>query len=494
MTEKPKKKAILSKSTFIKGMQCPKALYLHKNRYFLRDPLSAEQLARFSRGTDVGIYAQNLFPGGVDASPKTHFQMAQSVVKTAALIQQPEVNVIYEAAFEHEEVIVALDILYRENNHWKGVEVKSSRSISETYRWDAALQYYVITGSGLELEDFSVAYINEDYKRQGGVDAHKLFHMESLLILVKERREEVAQKVQELKDVTRLKNSPPVPIGVQCNHPYPCDFRGHCWKKVPADSVFLLEGISEEQKFEWYHAGIASVDDLPAGIANDKNWSVQIQSIKEKKVIVDKPALTAFLQTCETARVFQPFLFAPVVPFLDNTSPYQALPFGNGKTHAGNSAPEIKMENYAAFSLEAAVENMLETTSSSDCLWVFGVTKIKELLANCKIFYPLLENDLELLSGKLKELLTPLERGMVVYPGMKVPLSPEKILKHFGAESAGFPDKCMIPEQADALFQKLISNPDWENNAGIADQLEVYMQSKTDNLFRLLQLWTNLMM
>jgi hypothetical protein len=75
------------KSTFIRGLQCEKSLYLHKKRPFLRDRLSPEQLAKFSRGTNVGVYAQELFPGGVDAAPKTHFQMAASVVKTAELME-----------------------------------------------------------------------------------------------------------------------------------------------------------------------------------------------------------------------------------------------------------------------------------------------------------------------------------------------------------------------------------------------------------------------
>jgi hypothetical protein len=56
-------RAILSKSTFIRGLQCEKSLYLHKKRPFLRDRLSPEQLAKFSRGTNVGVYAQELFPG-----------------------------------------------------------------------------------------------------------------------------------------------------------------------------------------------------------------------------------------------------------------------------------------------------------------------------------------------------------------------------------------------------------------------------------------------
>jgi hypothetical protein len=58
-------KHVLSKSTYIRGVQCIKSLYLYNNNPELRDPLSKEQQAIFARGIDVGKIAQNLFPGGM---------------------------------------------------------------------------------------------------------------------------------------------------------------------------------------------------------------------------------------------------------------------------------------------------------------------------------------------------------------------------------------------------------------------------------------------
>ena len=56
----------LSKSTYIRGLQCLKSLYLNKHRSFLRDRLSEEQLAKFARGHAIGKVARQLFPGGVE--------------------------------------------------------------------------------------------------------------------------------------------------------------------------------------------------------------------------------------------------------------------------------------------------------------------------------------------------------------------------------------------------------------------------------------------
>jgi len=60
------KKITISKSAFTRGLQCHKSLYLKKHHPNLEDPISKAQQAVFDGGTNVGILAQQLFPGGVD--------------------------------------------------------------------------------------------------------------------------------------------------------------------------------------------------------------------------------------------------------------------------------------------------------------------------------------------------------------------------------------------------------------------------------------------
>ena len=81
-------KHILSKSTFIRGLQCPKSLFLYKRHPELKDEISPMQKAIFSRGTEVGDLARELFPGGADASPENPFRYAESVLNTWRLIDE----------------------------------------------------------------------------------------------------------------------------------------------------------------------------------------------------------------------------------------------------------------------------------------------------------------------------------------------------------------------------------------------------------------------
>lgn len=80
---------ILSKSTFVKGCQCEKALYLSKFHRGLRQETSVQQQAIFDQGTSIGELAQKLFPGGVDASPETPYEYQKSVGRTQQLIMAP---------------------------------------------------------------------------------------------------------------------------------------------------------------------------------------------------------------------------------------------------------------------------------------------------------------------------------------------------------------------------------------------------------------------
>ena len=123
----------------------------------------------------MGLLARKLFPGGKDSSPSDKFKYAESVVKTQELISGGA-TIIYEAAFQFEGVYAALDILVKENENWVAYEVKSATKITAAYLLDAALQYYVITQSGLALSDFHLIYVNTGYVKSKGIEPEKFFH------------------------------------------------------------------------------------------------------------------------------------------------------------------------------------------------------------------------------------------------------------------------------------------------------------------------------
>ena len=234
---------ILSKSTYIKGEQCEKALFLFKNRPFLRDKLSMEQRAKFKRGTDVGILAQQLFPGGINMTPSSPSQFGKKAAETLKNLTNPAVNVMYEAVFQYDDTLIMLDIIVREGDKWRAIEVKSSLSISQTYMKDAALQYYVLKGCNVPLSDIQLMYINADYVKNGDLDLSQIFVFQSVKDYAEQYQDVIAKNIAHFKDIIKQPHSPKIPIGNQCDTPYRCEFHGHCWKDVPneADKPYTID-------------------------------------------------------------------------------------------------------------------------------------------------------------------------------------------------------------------------------------------------------------
>lgn len=320
-------KHLLSKSTFIRGEQCLKGLYLYKNRYFLRDKLSPEQMAKFRRGTDVGIFAQGLFPGGIDCKPKSPSQYRKSVEKTATVIDQKSHEIIYEATFQYDRVLILLDILAKQNGKWNAFEVKSSLKLSETYLLDAALQYYVLVNSGIEMDKFFLVHLNPDYVFSEKLEIEQLFKFVDVTAEIQEKQDYVKSQIAAEKEAIALKKSPPIEIGMHCNNPYPCDFIGHCWKRVPKKSVFDLVFLADGEKFELYHAGQKSIDDLNPENFMDEKLKKEISCRQQNKAFFDREKFKAAINGFDGQVSFLGFLGNRVaIPKWKNYKPYDLVP------------------------------------------------------------------------------------------------------------------------------------------------------------------------
>lgn len=218
---------ILSKSGFIRGVQCHKSLYLNRFHSNLRDPLSAEMKAKFTRGHTVGTLAQQLFPGGTDIRKTAGMSVPAVIKHTAEAIQRGE-TVIYEAGFEFEGIIIIMDILVQDEQGWHAYEVKSSVEIKEVYRLDAAFQYYIIEKSGLPLRGISIIHVTEAYTGQTIEHPWTYFRKEDIKAYAIEKQGFIEKEIQAQRMMLALKRLPAIAMGEQCDVPYPCDFKGFC--------------------------------------------------------------------------------------------------------------------------------------------------------------------------------------------------------------------------------------------------------------------------
>lgn len=206
----------LTKSKFVLGLQCEKALYLNvyhpKLAYY-----PPETLERFREGRDFEAKIKALFPNGVDVSKALGMRMKEYPAMTAELLRQPgEVN-IYEAGFLYNGVLVLADVLHKDANDDISIyEIKNSLSMKDVFIRDVSIQHYVISHC-VDIQSFSLVY-------NDGND-HPIY--EELLDKAREAEPSIAANVEHFK--TMLQGfAPEITMGEQCNTPYDCPFLRHC--------------------------------------------------------------------------------------------------------------------------------------------------------------------------------------------------------------------------------------------------------------------------
>lgn len=254
--------APLSKTTFIKGCQCLKALWLYRNKYDQRY-VSPEVQQKFKVGHIIGELAQHLFPGGYDASLFPDIQLKLQSLQGRTPLQVPNLPYrirqnlwlrqtregiksnnkdIYEAAFTYDDVFAAVDILHVNSNGNVAYEVKSSYDVKDVYIHDSALQYYVMNHN-IDLTDMFLVYPDEEYVQSLGIDIDKLtigncdlgrlFIKKSIISDVLSMQKQIEEELKAIKPILYQRKEPKIDVGEQCENPYECEFKKYCTNDFP---------------------------------------------------------------------------------------------------------------------------------------------------------------------------------------------------------------------------------------------------------------------
>jgi hypothetical protein len=129
----------ISKSKYCAGVQCLKRLYLLVHSPELAPERDAAADAIIQQGREVGMLARTLFPGGVEVDCSRG--LADAIRTTRELVGNPEVRAIFEAVFEHQNVLVKVDILdRRRDGRWRLIEVKSTTDVRDHHIEDVGIQ------------------------------------------------------------------------------------------------------------------------------------------------------------------------------------------------------------------------------------------------------------------------------------------------------------------------------------------------------------------
>jgi len=419
---------LLSKSQYLRGLQCHKSLWLYKKRPELRGAVNEQENPLFSTGNTVGDCAKQLFPDGVEIEFRTD-DFDGMINKTSALIEQG-VETIYEAAFKEKGVFAMADILHKTAAGWDIYEVKASTSVKPTYLNDAAIQYFSLA-SVLKINRVFTVHINNKYERQGELDIQQLLAVQDVTEKVLAKQDAILQNLEDMTAALEA-DEPDIDIGLHCSDPYACDFKAHCWRHIPSPSIFNLYRMSGKDKFALYRYGSRGYQDIPADMALNTTQRIQIDSSANGEPVINKAILQSFQKTVQYPISFFDFeSFQNAIPRFDNQRAYGQIPF-QYSLHVMTEGGELAHREYLADEhsdpRRELAERMLEDLPATGSIMAFNqsfeISRIKEL-AN---LFPDLHDALMTLVSRFVDLIVPFRKLGYYHPDFNGSFSIKSVL------------------------------------------------------------------
>jgi len=405
----------LSKSKILSGLQCPKRLYLEVHQPELLEE-SPEPTIQFSYGYRVGKVARDLFPGGILIPYDDG--LSSAVKHTEKIIEQHANATVFEATFNHRNVLIRADIFIQKNNTRRLIEVKASTEVKDYHLNDCAVQAWVIEGAGYPLNRVELAHVDTSFVYKGGGNYNGLLQYENITNDVNKLKEDVPKWVKQFQSVLSG-DLPTIEVGEHCKDPYECPLMAHCSPEGPDYPVGILP-YGGNVAAQLLSEGIEDVRDIPEGrLTNERHQRVRRVTVSGIPELDQE--LVGYVKNQSYPRYYLDFeTFGSPVPIWIGTRPYQVhLPF-QWSCHIEKKPGVFEHSEYLDLSgnnpmRELAVE-LIDTLGDRGPIFVYSHFE-KSVFNRLGEFHPDLIPELERIIERLVDLL-PLTRQHYYHPDM----------------------------------------------------------------------------
>jgi len=318
----------LTKSRFIKGCHCLKRLFLSVQSPELGVGKNLSDFALMQQGADVGKLAQQLFPEGVlvrTGDPE------EAIRITRQLMADPNVPAIYEAAFQAEDVFVRVDILNRRRDgRWRLIEVKSSADFKEGHFHleDVAIQYRVVSKSGVDIASCCLAHVNRNYIRDGDIDPRRFFRIRNLTQKVQRLQPKLVFQLRSQFRVLAMPEAPGIKVGSHCTNPIVCEFFECCNSPRAHDHIGYLPRLHASAAERLEDMGIQSILEIPDDFDLTEIQRRAADCVRQNEPWFDTDGLKIELAGLKYPICYMDFeTINPCVPRFNGMHPYDHIPF-----------------------------------------------------------------------------------------------------------------------------------------------------------------------
>lgn len=214
----------VTKTDFMRGIQCPKMLWLDRHHPELK-VIPPETQHRLDRGNDFGDGAMGLF--GPFTEVREYYpgskrpDKERMAAKTAELLAA-QIPVICEAAFMDDKGnYCATDILRKSETGYEMYEVKNSTEVKEQFIKDAGFQAFIIRNRcHLSLQKVFIVY-------NSGI-SESPYEIEDVTKDAFLCANWVADNIDYLGNIKEQPTEVQCYMGMQCSLPYECWYADYC--------------------------------------------------------------------------------------------------------------------------------------------------------------------------------------------------------------------------------------------------------------------------
>lgn len=445
----------ISKSQYVKGMQCPKALWLYRYRKDLAPEITPEKQALFDAGHEIGELAMQYFGEGIEV--KNEYWDVQGAVETTQQYIKEGHDVIFEATATHpiDGGYSRIDILKRVDgsDDWDLIEVKSSASVKDYHIDDMSFQYHVFNGAGFKIRKCFMMVINNEYIRDGDIDPQQLLRLEEISGHVFSKQGEVEAVAGQLGYVLERKDEPEVSIGARCFKPFECDYKPYCWAHAPEYSVYdVFQKPKAEEIAKRYGLDIKK---LPDHVRPGGAKALDVESYLSGDVIVDHANISRFLDQVQYPLYFLDYeTLQSAIPIFDGIRPFQQIPFQFSIHVQDNPGAELEHHEYLhkdrTDPRRAFAERLIELCGNDGTILVynqaFEIPRNNELARD----FPDFANAIQAINARVLDLLMPFKKRWLYHSNQKSSASIKAVLPAFTDISY---DGLEISDGSEAMLQ-----------------------------------------
>jgi hypothetical protein len=276
-----------------------------------------------NQGTEIGILAHRLYPDGVLVE---WTGLLDTVNQTRRLMEDPSVSVIFEATFHIGGYTTRADVLVRNGDGWRVVEVKSSLfdpEVEDKLIDDVCYTVMVARQCGINVNAASLLQLRPDFRR--GMGGEQMFGEADLTAVVQGRMSLFSSQWSRIREATAQPVCPlEVSSGRAClDCPY---YAGHCFGKGLEHPVRELPRIGDKIS-AFLDAGILDLRDTPGDFPlelNDQQYTV-LECARSKKPYV-APGLKAALDVVRWPAYYLDFeTVQTALPLYPDIAPYAQM-------------------------------------------------------------------------------------------------------------------------------------------------------------------------